>query len=66
MKLKLEAGKYYVNGYGEKLGPAKECPHPVYCFTLNDLPYTNSGEHLASRTTLRDLVSEWVEPQALP
>ena len=66
MKLKLEAGKYYVNGYGEKLGPAKECPHPVYCFTLNDLPYTNSGEHLASRTTLRDLVSEWVEPKAEP
>ena len=66
MTLKLEAGKYYVNGYGEKLGPAKEWPHSVYCFTLNDLTHTDSGQYYWGHSSQYDLVSEWVEPKVEP
>jgi len=64
--LKLEAGKYYVNGYGCKEGPARAFSHKLYCFALGGILYTNSGQHQARRTTLRDLVSEWVEPKVEP
>ena len=59
MTLKLEVGKYYVNGYGKKLGPAKEWPHSVYCFTLNDLTHTDSGQYHVGHISQYDLVSEW-------
>jgi len=66
MTLKLEAGKYYVNGYGDKVGPAKEWPHSVYCFTLNDLTHTDSGQYHVGHISQYDLVSEWVEPKVEP
>ena len=66
MTLKLEAGKYYVNRYGDKVGPAKEWPNSVYCFTLNDLTLTDSGQYHVGHISQYDLVSEWVEPKVEP
>ena len=66
MTLKLEAGKYYVNGYGDKVGPAKEWPNSVYCFTLNDQTHTDSGQYHVGHISQYDLVSEWVEPKVEP
>ena len=66
MTLKLEAGKYYVNRYGDKVGPAKEWPNSVYCFTLNDQTHTDSGQYHVGHISQYDLVSEWVEPKVEP
>ena len=67
MTLKLEVGKYYVTGYGRKIGPMRHTgDKSSYNWGGSGESYTDSGQYWALRTSRHDLVSEWVEPKVEP
>ena len=67
MKLKLEVGKYYVNRFGRKVGPAKAYCDKGFIFNVGELLFFRSGRPYDPWSNLCcDLVSEWVEPKVEP
>ena len=67
MKLKLEVGKYYVNRFGRKVGPAKAYCDKGFIFNVGELLFFRSGRPYDPWSNpCCDLVSEWVEPKVEP
>ena len=59
--MKIEAGKYYINGLGEKRGPMKIYHDPKYSFQDENRVYTSKGKRYknADYAGMTNLIAEW-------
>lgn len=61
--MKIEVGKYYRTGNGDKVGPMRESGNEVYPFYAGGEGYTEDGKIVAGVDTYGyDLIAEWTEP----
>lgn len=54
--MKIEEGKFYIDGDGRKVGPMRRAPHQVYPWTDGVKSWTPDGRFLFHRRDVRDLI----------
>lgn len=63
--MKIEAGKFYADGEGRKVGPIRKNIHSPVFVWRSDNPirtFTEEGKLYMGHSCKSDLVSEWIEP----
>lgn len=66
--MKIEAGKYYRDGFGEKIGPMERSPNPsVYCWIGKTpkggtMSFAENGKWTTVYPSPYNLVAEWEDP----
>ena len=61
--MRIEEGKYYRNGLGEKIGPMALTVGRTYAFISGDRIYTAEGRYTTNGPCEWDLIAEWEEGQ---